>query len=259
MIDLDLTALFLNGMASAGPVALGLAALLSALGLPLPAAILVSAAGAFARQGTLDWRAALVLGLAGAVLGDSASYGLGRCATRWLPRAAGRRRAAAGQVALEQFEEHGTAFLLLTRFALTSLDVPTSLVAGGGGYPFRRFLACALAGRAAWILLYGGLGYALGSRWQAVGQLAGRYGAWLAGALILGIGLSAALRRLRVGKSDPRRPLSGQVRLRPGCLAGACQSRTTVTPRPGFCRLRQGLAAKAAPKMRRRAGGAGCG
>jgi membrane-associated protein len=168
MIDLDLTALFLDGMVSAGPVVLGLAALLSALGLPLPTAILVSAAGALARQGMLDWRVALALWLVGAVLGDSACYALGRFATRWLPRLTGRRRMAAYHAAVERFKEHGTAFLLLTRFALIWFGVPTSLVAGSGRYPFRWFVACDVAGRAIWIVLYGGLGYALGSQWQAV-------------------------------------------------------------------------------------------
>ena len=62
--------LFLNGMAAYGPWVLGLALLLGAGGLPVPIGLLVLAAGGMARQGLLDWPAAVAASLVGVVLGD---------------------------------------------------------------------------------------------------------------------------------------------------------------------------------------------
>jgi membrane protein DedA with SNARE-associated domain len=42
-----------------------------------------------------------------------------------------------------------------------------------------------LAGRATWVLLYGTIGYVLGSQWQLASDLAGRYTAWLGLALVV--------------------------------------------------------------------------
>jgi len=75
--------------------------------------------------------------------------------------------------------------LLLTRFLLTSLDVPINWVAGSGRYPFCRFFAVDLAGRLAWVLLYGGLGYLAGSQWQRVEQVIGQLGSRTTLALVL--------------------------------------------------------------------------
>ena len=58
--------------------------------LPLPASMVLIAAGAFAQQGVLGAQAAAAAALAGAVLGDSGSYGLGRFAA---PRIPARMRA----------------------------------------------------------------------------------------------------------------------------------------------------------------------
>ncbi len=55
MTELNLSELFLTGMITYGPPALGLALLLGALGLPLPGTFFVLAAGAFIRQGAIDW------------------------------------------------------------------------------------------------------------------------------------------------------------------------------------------------------------
>ena len=84
MIDLNLTDLFLTGMTTYGPLLFGLALLLSPLGLPVPAGLLVLAAGAFARQGFMDWPVAAAVGLVGTVLGDVGSYGLGCFAGDWV-------------------------------------------------------------------------------------------------------------------------------------------------------------------------------
>lgn len=196
MIDLDLTDLFLTGMTTYGPLLFGLALLLSPLGLPVPTGLLVLAAGAFARQGLMDWPAAAAAGLAGTILGDVGSYGLGRFAGDWVQHRLKGNGAAMWLKAQAKFLKHGALALLSTRVLFTGLDVPTNLVAGSSHYPFRRFLAWDLLGRLGWLLLYGGLGYAFGSQWLVVSQTINDYQGWFAGLAVMGIGF-LLLRRLR--------------------------------------------------------------
>jgi membrane protein DedA with SNARE-associated domain len=71
------------------------------------------------------------------------------------------------------------------------------LASGASGYEFGRFVAYGIAGRAAWLALYGGLGYAFGHQWPLVSQAISSYGVWLGlGAAAAG-GLTLVLRRLR--------------------------------------------------------------
>jgi membrane protein DedA with SNARE-associated domain len=193
--ELNLIDFFLTGMITYGPLVLGLALMLGALGLPMPIPLIGLAAGAFARQGLIDWKTLSALGLMGAVLGDSVSYALGRFAGGWVQSRFGG--SSAWQKAGDQFQQHGPLAVFVTRFLLMPLAVPTSLIAGSSGYAFRRFLAHAMAGDITWIALYCGLGYVFGSRWQVIGPLVSHYLGWLGGAVVVGIGVYILLRRLR--------------------------------------------------------------
>jgi hypothetical protein len=62
MADLNLTNLLLNGVTEYGPAVLGSALLLGGVGVPVPGTLLVSAAGALARQGGIEWSVALLVG-----------------------------------------------------------------------------------------------------------------------------------------------------------------------------------------------------
>jgi membrane protein DedA with SNARE-associated domain len=191
----DLTDTLLTALLAYGAPALGLALLIVALGIPLPATLLLLASGAFARQGMLDARLALGLGLLGSVLGDSGSYCLGRCGSALvLKRVEGRaiwRRAQAS------FERRGALAIFLTRFMLTPLALPTNLIAGSSRYAFARFLALDVLGELVWIALYGGLGYAFADQWETVSDLAGNLTGALIGLLALVAGGALAYRARR--------------------------------------------------------------
>jgi membrane protein DedA with SNARE-associated domain len=196
-VDHNLTNLFLTGMTTYGPLALGLALLLGPLGVPIPTGLLVLAAGAFARQGLMEWSAAAVVGLAAVILGDVLSYVMGRYAGEYVQRFASGRRVELWRKAQARFRQHGGLAVYATRVLLTALDVPTNLIAGSSRLSFKRFLAWDVAGRLTWIALYGGLGYAVGSQWQAVSQGISSYGLWLGGAVAAGAGVYLLVRRLR--------------------------------------------------------------
>lgn len=193
MTDFNLTEFFLTGVITYGPPALGLALLLGALGLPLPGTLFVLAAGAFVRQGVIDWTTAAGLGLLGAVLGDSASYGIGRFAKGWIQRRF--EHSSAWHNAQATFDRRGGVAVYLTRFLLTPLAIPTNLTAGGSGYAFWRFLAYDTAGELTWIVLYGGLGYIFGSQWEVISQFISDFSGLLVGVVALGAGIYFLVRR----------------------------------------------------------------
>jgi membrane-associated protein len=209
---MNLTEFFLSAMITAGPLALAL--FLGPLGLPIPTGLLVLAAGALARQGLMPWATALVLGLAATVLGDLTTYALGRLGSGWVARLT-RRRADLWQRAQGWFQQRGGLAVYASRVLFTSLDVPTNLIAGSSRYDFQHFLAWDVAGRATWLLLYGGLGYLAGSQWPVISQrlaigqrlacsrLVSSYGVWLGVAAAVVGGIIYLLRRLRRNRRPP--------------------------------------------------------
>jgi len=171
----------------------GLIMFLGALGIPVPASILLVAAGAFSQQGFLNWSSIAVLGLLGAVAGDSVSFGMGFYAKNWVSkRMAG---SPAWKNARDAFESRAGMAVYLTRFLITALAVPTNLIAGGSGFRFRKFLTYDIFGEMTWIILYGGLGYWFGSEWELVSNFINDFGGLILGLAILGVGIWLGLRR----------------------------------------------------------------
>jgi membrane protein DedA with SNARE-associated domain len=176
-----------------GPAMLFLVLLLGALGIPVPATFLLLASGAFVRQGVLDLSGAFTLGLVGAVLGDTLSYGMGRFARRPIVRRFGR--SPTWQKAELNLRRRGGVAIYLTRWLLTPIAIPTNLVAGSTGYPLPRFLAYDLAGELTWLFLFGGVGYLFSSQWEAMSQLISDFSGVLVGIVLLGLGLYLVFRR----------------------------------------------------------------
>lgn len=188
----DLQDWLLTMVVTYGALALAAALFLGGLGLPLPSTLMVVAGGAFVQQGVLDLAPALALALVGVVLGDTLSYGIGRALRGPINRRYGQ--AAPWLQAEAYFNRRGGLAVYLTRCLLTAIALPINLVAGGSGYPLRRFLAYDALGELTWLVAYGALGYVFGSQWEAVSDLASDFGGVLAGALIAGAGVYALVR-----------------------------------------------------------------
>jgi len=156
---------FLSIIPANGATVLGLLLLLGAIGLPLPTTLLVMASGAFVRQGIMEMDTAL-FALCCVVAGDSLSFAMGRLGHQQLER---RLHANRGwQRAARSFQSNGGAAIYLTRWLFPSIAIPTNLLAGGSGYRYDRFLLITLFGEITWIVVFGGLGYALGSQWEII-------------------------------------------------------------------------------------------
>jgi membrane protein DedA with SNARE-associated domain len=184
-------------MTSYGPLVLGLAMLPTAVGLPVPVGVLLIAAGAFVRQGIMDGPSTLLLAWLGATAGDASSYVIGRWVRQWSQGRLQERYAAVWRRAEDLFRERAGWAVFCASWLIRGLSVPTNLIAGGSGYPFRRFVALVAPGKVLWVLLHAGLGYFFASQWQLIGLAVTRYGTWLGLCAAVGAGIYLVVRRLR--------------------------------------------------------------
>ena len=177
--------------------------MLAGLGVPVPGTVLVIAAGAFVRQELLDMYTTPLLALVGVVAGDMVVYGVGRFARPWIDRRFGQSET--WKKARQSFERRGGIAIYLTRWLLTPLAVPTNLIAGSSGYPFLKFLFFDIVGELTWILLFGGVGYAVGSQWELISDVIANFSGLIVSVLIIsaGIYLVVRYRRNAAANSDP--------------------------------------------------------
>ena len=187
MSEFNVVDFFLTGIIVYGPLMVSLALFMSASGVPVPGTLIVIAVGAFARQGMIEWRTAFLVGLFGAVLGDSASYAIGRIAKGWVLRRFGHL--ASWQNAQESFNQRGEVAIYATRFLVTPLAIPTNLIAGSSGYRFARFLIYDSAGEISWLTIFGGLGYMFGVNWELISQFVADLSGFLAGIVLAAGGM----------------------------------------------------------------------
>jgi membrane protein DedA with SNARE-associated domain len=152
------------------PVA-ALTVLIGALGAPLPSAVIVLASGSITTDGDPDFWTLFGIILVAAVIGDMASYCMGRSAGHLL---FGRWGAKIGvtparlSTVEKKLERWGGLLVIVTRFLLTGLAVPTNLVAGASTYPFSRFFLFAVIGEAIWVGQLLALGWYFGPGWVSL-------------------------------------------------------------------------------------------
>jgi membrane-associated protein len=158
-----------------GVPVLFVALLVGSAGVPLPASLLLVAAGSFVEQGELELWPVLALSAAGAILGDNVGYALGRWGGRRLTRRLGRL--VGGEKRIEDAEEwlrrrEGVG-VFLSRWLLTPLGPVVNLTSGATRYPWPRFILYDVLGEALWVALYVLLGRFFSDRVQALSELLG--------------------------------------------------------------------------------------
>jgi membrane protein DedA with SNARE-associated domain len=129
------------------------------VGLIRPGALVVLLAGLAAHDGTISWPEAVVLGIAGTIIGDTISYFLGRYG--WVRFGQTRFLTDLYEKAREPILRRGTLFVLVYHFAgYTRVIGPTA--AGLLRMPYRRWAPADYCGAVLWICCYFGIGYGLG-------------------------------------------------------------------------------------------------
>lgn len=193
-----------NTIIAGGPAGVFLLMLLETVFPPIPSELVMPLTGYLASQGHMGLVAAIVAGTLGSTLGALLFYWLGlRLGEERLKAFADRhgRWLTVSRADLDRagrwFDRHGGRAVLLGRL-VPGVRSLISLPAGIHRMPMPRFVACTIAGSAAWTTLLVGLGYTLGRNFERVGDYVDPVGK-----LVLGIVLALYLWRVARGKGKP--------------------------------------------------------
>ena len=167
------------------------------LGLPLPAAPFLLAAGALASAGKLNLAVALLLAVAASLIGDTVWYYLGKtrgmavlrllCKIALEPDACVRQTNAA-------YSKHGTRWLLFAKF-IPGVSTAAPPMAGIYRVSLWRFIAADGTGAGLWAGVYLVAGWWFGGQIETVAAHMDRLGGWM-GLALLGVSVIYVLFKL---------------------------------------------------------------
>jgi membrane-associated protein len=159
--------------------ALWLVIYVASVGVPLPIALLLLAAGAFAGLNDFNIILLALIAISASVCGDNTGYFIGRLwgskVVDWLQTPRGQRFISPQTVvrARAYFVLRGGWAIFLSRFLFSAFGGVINLVAGSDRYPYRRFLLYDIAGETLGAIMPLLLGYLFGASWEAIGDLLG--------------------------------------------------------------------------------------
>jgi undecaprenyl-diphosphatase len=182
------------------------------LGLVVPGELALLLGGVLAHQDRIPLAAALAVGVAGAVAGDSAGYWIGRRWVRLLTSRLGRRVGPARLNTAEGLLLRGGGWALVVGRCTAGARVLLPGLAGMLGLRYRTFAAWTGVAATVWAAAHVLLGYVAGAGWRQVHQLTGRVGIALAGAVMVALTVAWLLRRARGHQDQPRQPVAAGQR-----------------------------------------------
>lgn len=144
-------------------------------GMVVPAGVALATGVFLAHQGLLPWEAVLAASCAGALVGDTLGFWLGRKGSPWLQRTPGFVGRLAGRAAVRS----GTVFRKRPLVAVTGgrlvafVRTLMPATAGASGLTYVRFLAFDVPGVMGWAVLYVAIGLGAGEGWRMVTEGAG--------------------------------------------------------------------------------------
>ena len=177
------------------------------VGLPLPGEVFLFAAGFLASTGSFNLPFVIALGAAGAVVGDSLSYLLGRLGGERLPRLYCKMTLGSADCVRkthEHFARRGGLTVAFARFVV-GVRAFAAPMAGATRMAYPRFLAYDALGALLWAAFMAALGYLFGSRWDRLqADYRQYYGFVLLTVLLVSLGyiLMKSLRRRRHGPAS---------------------------------------------------------
>ncbi|MDB5238121.1 MAG: integral rane protein [Candidatus Kaiserbacteria bacterium] len=149
-------------------VALFLISYVAALALPVPASTTVVAAGAFASAGYLNFPLVLLTALAANVAGDLTGFFAAR---RWGIRALsslglGFLVHTSGFSTLKRYLQNFPRLIIFSTRFVTEAGPAVNVFSGVTDLNTKLFVTYDILGEGAYVILYSGAGYILGSAWQ---------------------------------------------------------------------------------------------
>ncbi|HEX2348045.1 MAG TPA: DedA family protein [Ktedonobacterales bacterium] len=189
--------IILELVATYGYVVVLLVVMAESAGLPLPGETSLLVAGALAATGSLWLPGVIIAAAAGAILGDTAGYWIGRTSGLRLLRRHGHLLRF-DERKLEQaerfFARHGEKAVFLGRFVPIG-RIFSAVLAGVSRMRYNRFLFWNATGGIVWATLMGTLGYLFGRQLPLLERLVGQFGFGLLAALLLFIAARIAWSR----------------------------------------------------------------
>lgn len=164
-------------------------AYISCLAVPIPTALVMLSAGAFAASGDLSLPLVLTAALAGAILGDQTGFALGRFGgTRLLERLAqsDKRQALLGR-ARAFVQRWGGIGVFFSTWLVAPLGPWVNFVAGANRLGWMRFTLADITGELIWVSVYVGLGYGFSDRITQIADLLSNSVAFLLGILVTAV------------------------------------------------------------------------
>jgi membrane-associated protein len=197
----------LNWLLAYGYPVIWLAIYVASAGFPIPSALVLLAAGAFAQAGDFNIFLLAALAITASVSGDSTGYYIGRRwgskVIDWLETSRWNRFISARSIerGRVRFKRQAGWAVFLTRFLFPALGGIVNLLAGADPFPYRYFLPCDIFGEILSAVIPLSLGYAFGASWEAVGEVLGAFSVFalaLLVASILAIYLLRTAQRLKL-------------------------------------------------------------
>jgi membrane protein DedA with SNARE-associated domain len=176
---------------------LGITLLVGAIGVPLPASLVATVAGALVAAGELELAPTVLVALSACVAGDLIGYGIGRFGGDNFARRHGHwigmgpRRVAQAEAL---FQRWAGATLIVSRSLVAILAPAINLLAGASAENVLAFLLYTTLGRLLWIAIFVGLGYVFAGSAEIAADFASSLSGVL-GLLVLTFFLAFLLRR----------------------------------------------------------------
>jgi membrane protein DedA with SNARE-associated domain len=181
-----------------GAVGVGLLVALESVFPPIPSEVVLPLAGFLAGEGRLSFAAVVTWATAGSLVGALLLYWLGAAlGTDRLRRLADRVPLMDGRDvdrAEDWMRRHGAWAVLLGRM-VPGVRSLVSIPAGVQRMPLWLFSVLTVVGSAVWNVLFVGLGFLLGDRWERVGEYSDLLNYVVVGAVVLVLGV-VVVRRL---------------------------------------------------------------
>jgi undecaprenyl-diphosphatase len=181
------------------------------VGFVFPGEIAIMLGGVLASQHRIPLAAVMAVAVAGAILGDTIGYAVGR---RWgRPLLHGTVGRIAGHKRLDRVERYlaqrgGKAVFFGRHTAALRVLIPG--MAGIARMPYRSFALCNVLGGLVWAIWNTLLGYLAGANWKHALDLAGRTGLLVLAFVVLGVGVAVAIRAAR-RRTDRLRAPAGRI------------------------------------------------
>lgn len=167
---------------------LAISTFMSCLALPIPASLLMLAAGGFVAAGDLTLSITGLAALAGAVAGDQLGFFAGRWGGSGLVARIGDRAAPVAR-ATDLLARRGGIAVFFSRWLVSALGPYVNVIAGAAGLRWLHFTLWGIAGEAVWVAVYVGIGYSFtGNLTEASSMALNVLGMLAAGAVAIGLG-----------------------------------------------------------------------